>query len=1205
MQADNNSLSLGFFVSDEARDHYRFDSALLAPSGKSDIPDFHAARVFAQQMNRRRDLAVAPEQAVSAGQINAMALIHGFSQQLFRIYIAQHDPALFQRALNRLHEQLGTDAVDGVLARFIDDFPPMAVYLHELDRETYLKSVTGNRTNQALALEELLMLWLSNANPAFSPFLELFGDDDLETQTPYSRIISDLYQYFGQIAESDSTQGGNFTGGQNIIDFLLIPARVSPNSLEGQLNILMERWGVYIGPYAYRLLRGMDLIKEEQKPFFGGGPGPSLVPTYDMEPAAYEPEQFSPDREWMPNLLLIAKNTYVWLDQLSKQNGYAITRLDQIPDQELDTLARWGFTGLWLIGLWERSTASQTIKQLCGNPEAVASAYSLYDYQIAAGLGGDTARENLSRRAWRRGIRLASDMVPNHVGIDGHWLMEHPDWFISLGYSPFPGYDFNGPDLSRDSRVGIYLENHYFSRTDAAVVFKRVDRWTGDARYVYHGNDGTSMPWNDTAQLNYLNPEMREAMIQTILYIARQFPIIRFDAAMTLVKKHIQRLWFPEPGSGGAIPSRAEHGMTKAQFEALMPQEFWREVVDRVAVEAPDTLLLAEAFWLMESYFVRTLGMHRVYNSAFMNILRDEENAKYRLVMKNTLEFDPEILRRYVNFMNNPDERTAVDQFGKDDKYFGICTLMVTMPGLPMFGHGQIEGFNEKYGMEYRRAYFDEQPDTYLIQRHEREIFPLLRKRYLFAGVENFLLYDFFAADGSVNEDVFAYSNRAGDERSLIVYHNRYATASGWVRTSVAYSIKTGSGDERTLVQRSLGEGVGLQPDDNQFVIFRDERAGLQYLRNAKTLSEQGLYIELGAYHYHVFLDFQVITDDATGQYARLANQLGGRGVPSISEALQEMFVQPVLAPFQALVNAEMFRRLLDTRAVGTEKASDEHLLDEIEDKLNLLLQAIDGFTKAYTGDTVDDDTTHPESEDAAIAHSIRKQLEAILRLRLPTPPLSEPAAPKNASVNGAADSRQADVTDNAALWYGLFGWLFVHRLAEVSGKPDSAEQSRSWIDEWLFGKTIRNTLRALGQDDQIVTQTLAAIKFATTHQRLIAGSIDERANSVLETVLNDSDAAQWLGVNRFNETVWFNKEGFDQLLLWMQLLAAIPTNDAPLDEGLVAARTRTVDLLRQAAKTSEYQVEKLRAAVVKASRAAIPPAAKPKRANRKPTLTP
>src|SRR3712207_7938452 len=53
--------------------------------------------------------------------------------------------------------------------------------------------------------------------------------------------------------------------------------------------------------------------------------------------------------------------------------------------------------------------------------------------------------------------------------------------------------------------------------------------------------------------------------------------------------------------------------------------------------------------------------------------------------------------------------------------YFGICTVMVTMPGLPMFGHGQVEGFTEKYGMEYQRAYWDESPDPYLVQRHERD----------------------------------------------------------------------------------------------------------------------------------------------------------------------------------------------------------------------------------------------------------------------------------------------------------------------------------------------------------------------------------------------------------------------------------------------------------------------------------------------------
>ena len=118
--------------------------------------------------------------------------------------------------------------------------------------------------------------------------------------------------------------------------------------------------------------------------------------------------------------------------------------------------------------------------------------------------------------------------------------------------------------------------------------------------------------------------------------------------------------------------------MSQAEFDARMPVEFWREVVDRVAAEVPDTLLLAEAFWMLEGYFVRTLGMHRVYNSAFMHMLRDENGAGYRKLMRHA-RIRPEILKRYVNFMSNPDEKTAVEQFGKGDKYFGVATVMATM----------------------------------------------------------------------------------------------------------------------------------------------------------------------------------------------------------------------------------------------------------------------------------------------------------------------------------------------------------------------------------------------------------------------------------------------------------------------------------------------------------------------------------------------
>jgi glycosidase len=1155
-----NAVRMEFHVSRKARDFYQFDQSLFSLVGNVVFANFHAARVFAQKMNDKRDLVSFPEHAVRAGQLNAMGLIDEILHYMVGLYREQKNPEVMRQALDWLYARLGKEAVDTALRKFADEFPPVAIYRREVTLEAHLEGETAGVPNRHIELEEMLALWLAVMNPAFSPFLELFDDTDLKRETVYPQIISSLHEFF-------ATQPTFGPENQNLVDMLRSPALAVPHSLSGQLEYMRERWGHLLGRYLYRLLSSLDLIREEEKMIFLG-PGPALV--YEFAGLELEPERFSPDRDWMPRLVLMAKHTYVWLDQLSRKYQQPITRLDQIPDEELDSLARRGFTGLWLIGLWERSSASRRIKQLCGNPEAVASAYSLFDYRIAAELGGDAAYQNLKDRAWKRGMRLASDMVPNHMSIDSRWVIEHPDWFVSLDYRPFPSYSFNGPNLSWDERVGIYLEDHYYNRSDAAVVFKRVDHWTGSEKYIYHGNDGTSMPWNDTAQLNYLKPEVREAVIQTILHVARQFPVIRFDAAMTLTKKHYQRLWFPEPGTGGAIPTRAEHGLTKAQFDALMPDEFWREVVDRVAEEAPDTLLLAEAFWLLEGYFVRTLGMHRVYNSAFMNMLRDEENANYRSVIKNTLEFDPEILKRFVNFMNNPDEETAVAQFGKGDKYLGICMMMATMPGLPMFGHGQIEGFAEKYGMEYRRAYWDEQPDDYLVQRHEREIFPLLRRRHLFADVKDFLLYDLFTPEGYVNEDVFAYSNRTGDERGLVVYHNKYADTRGWIRTSAAYSVKTSNG-ERSLVQKNLGEGLGLHADENYFCIFCDHVTGLEYIRSSQELHQKGLYVELGAYKYHVFLDFREVQDNEWHHYAHLTAYLNGRGVPSIEDALRETLLRPVHYPFKELVNAGMFRQLISARVTQPDGQLDAQLMHEVEQKTVHLLHEV----KQFAGGTGD---------ETALAREIRNKLEAILQLPVLA---SHFPSPRSRKYEAAANYLTANLNDDPSVWGTLLGWLFTHTLGQVVSESGFEQQSRSWLDEWLLGKVVASVLRDLGLDEAAAWRAVAVIKLLTIHQRWFEAEVPggKQAHQVLESWLKDGETQQFLQVNRYQGLLWFNREAFEQLLWWMLTLAAVAISADPLRPAVEVAKEIVagydlVQQLRRAEENSQYQIEKLLAAV-------------------------
>jgi len=877
-------------------------SQLIAARG---IPGVMFFRQLALKLNREKGPDALP---VHAGHLVLYATLLEVYRHIIDVFGERETPGVMADALQRG----GFDPAGGetamTLERFVALFPPDDVLQGRLQSNEWLSA--AGEGGRLLVLRELLLLRLAALNPALDSFREILDDRVLADETPYPAMADGMHAALKQgplLPELGCTLG----------EALWAPIVSFPTSLAGQLGFLRERWVHLLPPELLEEIAGaLDILLEEEREWGGTGePGPppvlefsrgrhgeaggsSVFGGYDYP----EYEGFSPDADWMSNVVLIAKMVYVWLDQLSKQYGWPITRLDQVPDAELGRLAATGITGLWLIGVWERSPASQRIKQLCGNPEAIASSYSLYDYEIAADLGGWDALGNLRERAGRCGIRLASDMVPNHTGIFSRWVVQHPDWFIQTDYPPFPTYRFNGEDLSQSGDVCIQIEDGYWTKTDAAVVFRLIERSTGRIRYIYHGNDGTSIPWNDTAQLNYLIPEVREAVMRTILHVARNFPIIRFDAAMTLAKKHYQRLWFPIRGLGGGIPSRAEHGMSREEFDALFPVEFWREVVDRVAAEVPGTLLLAEAFWLMEGYFVRTLGMHRVYNSAFMNMLKMEENAKYRQTIKNVLEFNPEVLKRFVNFMNNPDEKTAVEQFGTQGKYFGACVLLATMPGLPMFGHGQIEGFHEKYGMEYKRAYWEEAVDEGMVRGHEMWIFPLLRRRWLFSGAENFVLYDFHAGS-TVDENVFAYSNRFGGHRALVLYHNRYACCAGWIKDSVSFAVKA-AGDDTELRRTTLGEALEVKPDDRTYYCFRDHTQGLEYVRNGRELREKGLYVELGEYQFHVFMDFREIRDDAEGSWQSLCAALGGRGVESLADELKQQCYASLNAAFRAALQA-------------------------------------------------------------------------------------------------------------------------------------------------------------------------------------------------------------------------------------------------------------------------------------------------------------
>ncbi len=962
-------------------------------------------------------------------------------------------------------------------------------------------------------LAEIFILEALLDNPAIQTFRDLIDDTELTSRFDYRALIV-------QLDNLRSPSQKDQLWGQSLPELLRAPMRAAPHSLAEQASYIIQHWAPWLSESIVEKVQlACAIAAEENRPHLPG-PGPSPSPLFGKGDGSNVPAAFTADVDWMASSVLLAKSIYVWLDQLSNRYQRAIITLADIPDEELACLANWGFNALWLIGIWERSRASKRIKQLCGNPEAEASAYALNAYRVAEDLGGESALQDLEQRCQRHGIRLACDVVPNHTGIDSEWVRQHPDWFLQAEQPPYPAYSFSGADLCDADEISIRIEDGYWDHSDAAVVYEYHDHRSGQRRYIYHGNDGTHMPWNDTAQLNFLLPEVRQAMSDLIVHIARRFSLIRFDAAMTLARKHFRRLWFPPPGGSAGVTSRSTFWMSDADFEKAFPVEFWREVVDRINREVPDTLLIAEAFWMMESYFVRNLGMHRVYNSAFMNMLKREENAKYRKILKDILAYNPEILKRHVNFMNNPDEATAVEQFDKGDKYFGVATLLVTLPGLPMFGHGQIEGYREKYGMEYRRAYWDEAPDGGFVSHHEAQIFPLLRIRQHFSGVEHFSLYDFTTAHG-IDENVYAYSNGPVGNKMLVVYNNAAQRTEGRLHQAAPKATTEQEGVAQPMPP--LCQELGLDPTRGEFCRFRNLQ-GTEYLQQVDQLAE-GLELCLGDYEHQVFHDFQLF-HDTDGRWQKLHLRLQGRAVDNLDRELLQILHQPLWRAFTQLLQPGRLQVLVGGVTASPHSEPVKGIIAELSKELSAFAAML------HSSEGLQSDASIPSTDLAELLSTLPDWLADLSSAELPEELLAK-------SWFGTPTQPGLSVV--------LFSWLLLHNLGKMLGFSDDT-RCLEYLCQFGLDYAWQEIATSAEQEREIfLTTLLMQTTELSPHPATSASAFAE--------LCNDPDNSKLLGINTHADETWFLREGMTALA------------------GVVALQAELMQLMRatEAARTDRF----------------------------------
>ena len=247
-----------FHISRRARELYQFDKTLFSFSGNVIFASAHAAREFADKMNHIRDVAAHPERSVRASDINAMGLIDEVLHFMIEVYRRQVNPNIMKDAYGYAASKLA--AVDNTLELFLDQFPPRDVYMGVSSVKEYLESATLGVSNKLIAMEEMLLLFISNENPALVPYKELFDDSQLREETPYIQIISCLDEFF-------RTQPPLGTFGQTLLDLLMAPMRAAPHSLYDQLELYQAPLGICIS-------RSLHQAPGQYRPHQGRNQGP-------------------------------------------------------------------------------------------------------------------------------------------------------------------------------------------------------------------------------------------------------------------------------------------------------------------------------------------------------------------------------------------------------------------------------------------------------------------------------------------------------------------------------------------------------------------------------------------------------------------------------------------------------------------------------------------------------------------------------------------------------------------------------------------------------------------------------------------------------------------------------------------------------------------------------------------------------------------
>lgn len=364
-------------------------------------------------------------------------------------------------------------------------------------------------------------------------------------------------------------------------------------------------------------------------------------------------------------------NTPIFLREVGERLGRAVT-LAEVPDSEWDIVARPGIDTVWFMGIWERSRVAK--EMAAGEPwlrkalpdmqpgDLLGSAYSIQRYAVAEAFGGNEALAAARKKLQKRGIKIILDYVPNHVGIDHHWVAEHPDYFL------------------RGTEQELRADPQSFVQTPSGIFAK--------------GKDPNFEPWSDVLQLNAFSKGLREETVRTLRFIGSISDGVRCDMAMLMMNTIFKKTWGDRAGT---VPTN----------------EYWPTIIEAVRAVHPNFTMLAEVYWGKERDLLKQ-GFDFCYDKELYDLLLSTSTQDIQRYVQKPVAYQNHLLR----FIENHDEERAAATLAPR-KHKAAAVILATLPGAQLYHDGQREGRKVRVPVHFGRR-VDEDVDNDLAAFYDK-----------------------------------------------------------------------------------------------------------------------------------------------------------------------------------------------------------------------------------------------------------------------------------------------------------------------------------------------------------------------------------------------------------------------------------------------------------------------------------------------------